>query len=145
MQTSPTTGGYTAIDGAFNAWEAQRDTEPNNYLYDEDPGWIENYVTTNWNGTRGRWNDLPDVSLGGGVVRAFLVEYGGTGEFANEFAETQRDFGSGSGGSGENGGGLLADTGTPAELLGWGLPLGIAGVVTGALLLVRRRLNRSTF
>lgn len=144
-QTDATSGGYTAVGGAFNAWEQQIDTEPNNYQYDEDPGWVENYVTTNWNGTRGRWNDLPNASLwSGGVVRSFLVEYGGTGEFAHEFAETQRNLGSDGGGSEENGGGLLADTGSPTELLAWGLPLGVAGMITGAALLLHRRRNRST-
>lgn len=143
-QTAATTGGYTAIGGAFNAWEQQIDDEPNNYQYYDDPGWIENYVTTNWNNTRGRWNDLPDVSLGGGTVRAFLVEYGGTGQFTSEFAEDQRNLESdGGGGSGEDGRGQLADTGSPTELLAWGLPLGIAGVIVGVMLLMRRRLNRS--
>lgn len=137
-QTSATTGGYTPIDGAFNAWEEILDTEPNNYQY-EDEGWMENYVTTNWNGTRGRWNDLPDVSLGGGVVQAFLVEYGGTGTFTAESAEGTRDFGSAGGESSPTGGRELADTGTPAELIAAGTWWGVGGVILGSILVVRSR------
>ncbi len=139
-QTAATTGGYSAIDGAFNAWEAIIDTEPNNYQYDEDPGWIENYVTTNWNGTRGRWNDLPNDSLwSGGVVRAFLVEYGGTGTFSSEFAETERTFESAGGGSSSSGTNKLADTGSPTELIAWGVPIAVAIVAAGSILLIVRR------
>jgi CshA-type fibril repeat protein len=60
---------FGSIDGAFFAWAPN---EPNdytdNYMYGED------HAVTNWNQTRGQWNDLPEAAEG---VHTALVEYGG--------------------------------------------------------------------
>lgn len=80
--------GADPIGGLFTAWDADvnGDGEPNNYQYPgtgTPQGWIENFVVTNWQGSKGKWNDLPSTAIVSGLaVRNYLVEFGGTGEFA---------------------------------------------------------------
>ena len=59
-ETGPGTG--TILGGNFNAWASG---EPNNYNNGE------NSAVTNWGGSKGLWNDLPDNHS----VTRYLVEY----------------------------------------------------------------------
>lgn len=74
--------GAGPIVGLFTAWASG---EPNNYQYPgtgTPQGWTENFVVTNWQGSRGEWNDLPSTAIVSSLeVRNYLVEFGGTGEF----------------------------------------------------------------
>ncbi len=78
-QTAWDVGGGTTDAGYFSSWESVSDSEPNNYQYSELPGWHEGFAVTNWNGSVGRWNDLPNTPLGSDTVPGYLVEYGGIG------------------------------------------------------------------
>lgn len=59
--------GSTAEAGRFASWAGG---EPNNASN------LEHFAVTNWSGSTGQWNDLPDSYTG---VSAYIVEYGGVG------------------------------------------------------------------
>lgn len=145
LQTEATSRGATSINGEFNSWAFSEEIEPNNYQFDFEDEWVENYVVTNWMGSIGEWNDLPNEALYPGLeVTGFLVEYGGTGELAFEYAEVNHTL-SLTRGSSQTGTQSLADTGFLRETLHGGIALGILGVAGGAALivLVLRRRSRS--
>lgn len=151
QQSSNMGSGVTAVADSFNAWAGG---EPNNYPYDLDDGWNENYVVTNWQGTLGEWNDLPNTALYGPlIVTGFLVEYGGTDTFVVEQANEGCSYESSDEGvpclakdetEEESSGGVrtLASTGTNSGTI---VPLGLgalATLVVGSLMIARtRRVN----
>ncbi|MDZ7583788.1 MAG: IPTL-CTERM sorting domain-containing protein [Thiobacillus sp.] len=59
------TGSGSAVDGRFASWAAN---EPNNSSS------LEHHAVTNWNSTKGAWNDL---SYDHSAVSGYLVEFGG--------------------------------------------------------------------
>lgn len=76
------------ISGAFNSWATG---EPNNYQYGSSTAFRENYAVTNWQGSVGMWNDLPNLKINVGLeVAGFLVEYGGIGTPSVEAASTTK-------------------------------------------------------
>jgi hypothetical protein len=120
QQTAWNVGGGSGIGGAFASWESVRDTEPNNYQYFEAPGWHEGFAVTNWNGSKGWWNDLPNTPLGEDVVPGYLVEYGGIGtSVASEASQTATvtvsEAGPTDGGAGSGGEESLSLTGLSPE------------------------------
>lgn len=85
--SQPTACTITSISSAFNSWSSG---EPNNYQYTSTPNsFLENYAVTNWQGSLGLWNDLPDLHRSSALkVAGFLVEYGGIGTPVVEAAST---------------------------------------------------------
>lgn len=87
-QTAWDVAGGTTDAGQFSSWENTLDTEPNNYQYDELPGWHEGFAVTNWHDSFGRWNDLPNSQFDETTVPGYLVEYGGIGTSTASQAST---------------------------------------------------------
>lgn len=89
MCSQPTPCTISAISGAFNSWSPG---EPNNYQYPpRTSSFLENYAVTNWQGSLGLWNDLPNLRINVGLeVAGFLVEYGGIGTPTVESSSTSK-------------------------------------------------------
>lgn len=82
QQQAWNSAGGTPIAGAYNSWATG---EPNNWHSGGQPaGWYEGFTVTNWQGTKGKWNDLASNSSS---VRNYLIEYGGVGTSTASQAE----------------------------------------------------------